>query len=150
MRHLAFLLCVLVVAAGCGGGARHASRTPRIPAGLARAWAQRAEAIATAADSGDSCGAARLAQSLQQQVIDRESSVPLRYRGILLRAANRLANGIVCTPATVTTIVTTKPPHPPHPHPHPHPPPPHPPHDHHGHGHGPPGPGDGGPGGGGG
>lgn len=120
------LLCLLVVAAaGCGGGARHPSGARRIPARLARAWAQRADAIAAAADAGDSCGAARLADSLQQEVIDRESSVPLRYRTILLQAVNRLANAIVCTPTTVTTVVTTKPPHPQHPP--------------HGHGHGPPG-----------
>lgn len=140
MRRLAFIFCVLVAVAGCGGGSRHASRPRRIPAGLAQAWAQRADAIAAAADAGDSCGAARLAQSLQQDVIDRESSVPLRYRGILLQAANRLANSIVCTPTTV--VVPAKPPHP-------HPPPPHPPHDHHDHhhDHGPPPPGPGGHGG---
>lgn len=145
MRRTGYLCLLALVVAGCGGGARQGPSARRIPAGLAHGWARRADAIAAAADAGDPCRASQLAESLQQDVIDRESSVPLRYRGILLRAANRLANGIVCT-ATVTTVVTSNPPHP-HPHPpHPHHGPAHGPHGHHGPD-GPPGPGGGGPGG---
>jgi hypothetical protein len=137
MRRIGLVLCLLVLAAGCGG-ARRASTVPRLPGPLAQSWAQRADAVAAAATAGDSCGASRLADSLQHDVIARQASVPLRYRTVLLQAVSRLASGIACTPTTVTVV--TPPPTHPHPHPHSHGPPGH----HDKHGHGPPGPGDGG------
>lgn len=138
MRRIGLLICLLALV-GCGGGARHV--TKHIPHDLASSWAQRADAVSAAAASGDSCHAKALAGALESDVIDNSGRVPLRYRGALLDAVNRLARSLVCNPTTVVRTV----PGPPKPKPKPKPKPPHHGHDH-GHGHG-PGGGQGGDGG---
>lgn len=129
MRRIGMVVCLLALAlAGCGGGGRRTS-AGRIPPDLARAWAQRADAISAAAATGDSCQASRLANTLQSEVSGQLNSIPLRYRKTLLSSVSRIANGLTCT----VTVRTTAPPKP-----KPKPPKgPGPTHDHHGdHGHG--------------
>lgn len=113
VRRIVCVVCLLALAAGCGGGSRHVSTVRGVPGSLARSWAKRADAVAAAAAAGDSCRASRLAQSLQNDVIARQSSVPLRYYRVLLRAVNHLANRFTCVPTPVTVVTTTQAPPPP-------------------------------------
>jgi len=121
MRRGAIVAATAFALAGCGGSASNAPPTPpKLPHALAQLWATRADAIAAAASSGNGCAAQRLAQNLRDDVIGSQSSVPLRYRSILLGAVNDLADRISCV------TVPAKP----HPHPGPKPKPPK--HDHKG------------------
>ena len=114
----------------------------RLAENLARTWAKKADAVSREAAAGNSCAASQAADSLQSDVNGRLSSVPLRYRTVLLRAVDHLASGITCTPETVTVVTTApaSPPHGPKPPPHGPKPPPHGPgppgHHRHGHDHG--------------
>lgn len=131
MRRTGLLLCLLLLAAGCGGGQRRSATLPRLPGSLAHSWANRADAVARAEASGDSCLASRLADSLQSDVTERQARVPLRYRTVLLQAVDRLASGITCTVTTVVTVPAQPPHRPPGHGPRPGPPH-HPGHGHHG------------------
>jgi outer membrane biosynthesis protein TonB len=147
VRRLGLLLCLLGLVSACGGGGRRATPPRRLPRALAHAWAVKADAVAQAANAGDSCRASELAAGLAQSVGAHQARVPLSDRRVLLPAVDRLASGLTCTVTTVET--TTVPPETqPKPKPPKQPKPPHPPGHDHGHGHH-DGGGDGGPAGGG-
>ncbi|MGH3050138.1 MAG: hypothetical protein ACRDLK_08270, partial [Gaiellaceae bacterium] len=114
--------------AGCGGGgpATTGSAPPKLPRALARQWAQKADAVASATAAGHGCEAQQLASSLRDAVIGAEARVPARLRDTLVGSVNELADRISCTlPAQTVTEPAAKPkPKPPK---HDHPP---------GHGHG--------------
>jgi hypothetical protein len=110
----------VLVAAGCGGSPRLHSAALGLPRELARTWASRADAVATAAAAGNRCLAQQLASSLRDDVIAAEGKVPTRLRRPLLLGVNSLADRIVCTPAPAAP-------------PHQQQPKPPKPHDHHGH-----------------
>jgi hypothetical protein len=116
---------VVVVAAGCGGAAHPQQSAFRgLPPTLAKDWEGQAAAIATAASSGDDCGAKRRADSLRTQVVAAEHELPRRLRSPLVTAVTELANRLTCPPTTVQTVPKK-----------PEPPPKHDHHDHHDHGH---------------
>jgi hypothetical protein len=144
VRRLGLLLCLLGLVSACGGGGRRATPPRRLPRALAHAWAVKADAVAQAANAGDSCRASELAASLAQSVGAHQARVPLSDRRVLLPAVDRLASGLTCT---VTTVETTTVPPATQPKPKQRKPPQGPGHDHgHGHGHhdgGPAGGGDG-------
>jgi hypothetical protein len=144
VRRLGLLLCLLGLVSACGGGGRRATPPRRLPRALAHAWAVKADAVAQAANAGDSCRASELAAGLAQSVGAHQARVPLSDRRVLLPAVDRLASGLTCT---VTTVETTTVPPATQPKPKQRKPPQGPGHDHgHGHGHhdgGPAGGGDG-------
>jgi len=126
---------VVVVAAGCGGAARTQQSAFRgVPPRLAHDWEAQASKIADVAATGDDCRAMHLADSLRNQVLESEQSVPRRLRVPLAAGVNALANRLTCTVTTVQTVPQK---------PKPKPPPKHGHHDDHWHGHHKPG-GDGG------
>ena len=97
---------LLVVAAGCGDASQpQRSALHGVPPVLAQNWEGQANAIANAASAGDSCGALRLADSLQAQILASEHKLPPRLRSPLVTGVNALVDRLTCT---VTT--TTKPP----------------------------------------
>jgi hypothetical protein len=132
---------LMILAAGCGSSAgRHRSSARGVPRALARAWEDRALAVADAARAGNSCAALRLANSLREEIAAKVSQIPRRLQSPLLAGASALADRITCTPPPRT--VTVAPPHPKKPKPGPGPgpkppkPPEHGPPGDHGHGHG--------------
>lgn len=138
MSRIAAVAALLVlVAAGCGGGARpRPASVHGVPSALAHDWAGQASAIAAAAESGDDCHAQALAVSLREQVMRKSHLLPLRLRSPLVTGLDSLVERTSCR-ETVTVETTPAPPqHGPKP-PHEHPPHgPKPPHGPHGHGHG--------------
>lgn len=133
-RIAAVAALVVLVAAGCGGGARPQTTTvPRIPSALAQDWSGQASAIAAAAAAGDDCQAQALAVSLRKQVMQKQQLVPSRLRSPLVTGVDSLVERTSCR-QTVTVATTAGPPqHGPKP---PHHPPHHGPKPPHGHGHG--------------
>ncbi|HEY7422245.1 MAG TPA: hypothetical protein VH541_09550 [Gaiellaceae bacterium] len=103
LRILAAAVLLALAAAGCGGAARETRAVHLVPRALAEDWEGQASAIATAASTGDSCRALRLAESLRADVIAKQREVPLRLRSPLLTGVKSLAGRIRCT-------VTPKPP----------------------------------------
>lgn len=95
-----------------------------MPRALASEWEARASAIADAAAAGDDCHALQLAASLRDDVIAKESQVPVRLQSPLLAGVNALADRIVCrVPPQTVTVPPKKPlehPKPPHKHDHHH------------------------------
>ena len=126
---------VVLVAAGCGGGARpQRSAAHGIPSALAKDWAGQAAAIAATATAGDNCRAQALAVSLRKQVLAQQHRLPLRLRSPLVTGLDSLVARTTCR--QTVTVQTTPAPKPPPPGPEPHKPKPH--DDHGGHGdHGP-------------
>lgn len=131
MRTLSAFLLLVLVAAGCAGSSPTRARRG-LPPVLASAWATQASTIATAAHSGNSCRARRLAGSLRTEVISAGGRVPARLQGPLLEAVNSLADRITCVPAQ--KVAPSPPKGPPKPGKGPKPKPAK--HDDHGHGHG--------------
>jgi hypothetical protein len=132
---------LMVVLAGCGGGAPQDSAAHGVPPALAHEWETRATAIANAAAAGNSCEAQHLAASLRNDVVNSRSKVPRRLRSALLTGVYSLADHTECT--RVVTVQTPPPTHPsPGPKPKPKPPKPHEPpghgkgHDNHSDGNG--------------
>ena len=127
MRHVAFLLCAVLLAAGatgCGGSRHETEATEvKLPRSLARAWASRADAIAAAAAAGQGCRAQTLADSLRDDVVGADARVPGTYRTKTLVSVNHQADRIACVPPTKSATEPPKPqPHPPHHEDHPKPP----------------------------
>ena len=127
LRILSGAALLVVVVAGCGGGARQDSAAHGVPRALAHEWETRASAIAGAAAAGNSCEAQHLAASLRDDVATAQSKVPRRLRSALLTGVNSLADRTSCT--RVVTVQTPPGKHPP-PEPKPKPPKPHEPHGH--------------------
>jgi hypothetical protein len=111
VRRLGALGLVTLAAAGCGGAAATTTvSAPKLPRPLARSWAQRADAVAAAAASGDGCRARDLATALRDDVAASRSRLPRPYRQTLLGSVDRLAAEISCTlPAQTVTVRTTTP-----------------------------------------
>ena len=77
-----------VALVGCGGhGEKSAPPPPRIPAGIARALAADADAVARAPSA---CVAYRAAVKLRRDALAGISRVPGRYQEQLMSAANEL------------------------------------------------------------
>ena len=130
VRLLSAAALLAVLAAGCGGSALPERASHGVPRGLARSWADRAEAIAAAASAGDDCRARDLARSLRDDVVQARHKVPLRLQSPLLVSVNSLADRIECTPVATNPAPPEKP-HPPHEGPKHKPPKKHGPHHHH-------------------
>jgi hypothetical protein len=94
---LAALSCVLAPVA-CGGGTDTQAGESALPAAVASSLADKADQIASALESGDQCGAARLADELKDGVEAAVSSgqVPAALRGELERTATKLQNEVNC------------------------------------------------------
>ena len=93
MRRASLLLFALL-AAGCGGAAKHTA--PPLPHALAQAWAQRADAIAVAAP----CSAHRQADVLRTDVIlaINTRKIPQELLEPLTSKVNALAGHKPCAP----------------------------------------------------
>lgn len=132
-RIAAVAVLVVLVAAGCGGGARPQKvNLHGVPSALAQDWAGQASAIAAAAAAENGCQAQALAVSLRKQVMQKQQLLPLRLRSPLVTGVDSLVERTSCR-ETVTVETTPQPPqHGPKP---PHKPPPHKPKPPHGHGH---------------
>ena len=95
------LACALAIA-GCGSGSdkRAAAPPPRLPSALASQLAHASDSVAAALDTGDSCSALTLAQTLQQKTIaainGHHVAGPLQEP--LQAAVNDLVGRIQCVP----------------------------------------------------
>jgi hypothetical protein len=133
-RIAAVAALVVLVAAGCGGGARPQKVSVHgIPSALAKDWAGQASAIAAAAAAGNDCHAQTLALSLRAQVMQKQHLLPVRLRSPLVTGLDSLVERTSCR-QTVTVETTPQPS--PKPQKPPHKPPPHQPKPPHGHDHG--------------
>ena len=93
--------CVTALfATGCGGGeeATPDRREARIPRALAADLAAKSEAVAARLEAGDVCGAAHLADDLEDAAARavEERRLPAPYRRELLREARALQNEVNC------------------------------------------------------
>jgi hypothetical protein len=111
LRILSGAALLVVVVAGCGGGAPRDSVAHGVPRSLAHEWESRASAIASAAAAGNSCEAQHLATALRDDVATSQSRVPRRLRSALLTGVNSLADATSCT--RVVTVQTPPGKHPP-------------------------------------
>jgi hypothetical protein len=95
VKRAVLLLAVLV--AGCGGGTKPAG--PHLPRALARQWAQRVAAIASA----DPCTAHRRAAALRTDVIlaVNKRKIPQSLQEPLTSKVNALAAHKACAPVRV-------------------------------------------------
>lgn len=132
LRILSGAALLVIVAAGCGGGAPRVSAPRGVPGVLAHEWERRASAIASAAAAGNSCEAQHLAASLRDDVVTSQSRVPRRLRSSLLAGVNSLADRTSCT--RVVTVPAPPAKGPPPKGPEPKPPKQHEPPGHHHHG----------------
>jgi hypothetical protein len=84
----------------CGGSDQTLAETPRLPRAVANELARSSEQVAAALDAGDVCGAAVLADDLENAVEGAiaEGDVPPELRPELEAAAVELQNGINCPP----------------------------------------------------
>ena len=91
-------LGLAVVLAACGGGSENEAERPALPGAVANSLADKADEIASALESGDQCGAARLADELKDGVEAAVSDgrVPAALRGELERTATKLQNELNC------------------------------------------------------
>ncbi len=88
----------LVAVAACGGSAQPQAEERPLPRALASDLADKSEAIAAALDAGDQCGAAHLADELQDAVeaAVADGRIPAEFQGELEEAALDLQNGVNC------------------------------------------------------
>jgi hypothetical protein len=99
--------------AGCGAATappKHAA--PRLPRALAQAWAQQADAVASALAAGDGCTARARAGALQRRVIAAVNArrVPRRLLEPLSSGVNDLAGRITCSPPPPPAATSAPPP----------------------------------------
>jgi hypothetical protein len=98
-------LLFLLALAGCGGGGGDAAPPPgpAIERATANRLASTSDAIADALDTGDVCGAAGLADQLNDQVIEAINAgrVPPAFQEDLQARANKLVNTVNCPPPIV-------------------------------------------------
>jgi hypothetical protein len=89
----------LVALAGCGGGGGDARpEEPGLPRAVAERLAQESEAIADMLDAGDTCGAAKQADVLEDAVEEAigNGDVPEAFQAELLETARQLQNDVNC------------------------------------------------------
>jgi hypothetical protein len=91
-------LCLALALVACGGSSQTAAGEPAVPKAVANSLADKADAIASALESGDQCGAARLADELKNGVEAAVSGgqVPAALSGELERTATELQNEVNC------------------------------------------------------
>ena len=98
-------LLFLLALAGCGGGGGDAVPPPgpAIERATADQLASTSDAIADALDNGDVCGAAGLADQLNDQVVEAINAgrIPPTFQEDLQARANELVNTVNCPPPTV-------------------------------------------------
>jgi hypothetical protein len=92
----ALFLAIALVA--CGGSSQTEATEPALPAAIANSLADKADEIASALESGDQCGAARLADELKDGVEAAVAGgqVPAALSGELERTATELQNKVNC------------------------------------------------------
>src|SRR6188508_2063935 len=99
-------LLFLLALAGCGGGGGNAAPPPgpAIERSTAEQLASKSDAIADALDGGDVCGAAGLADELNDQVIEAINAgrIPPAFQEDLQARTNELVNTVNCPPPTDT------------------------------------------------
>ena len=99
-----FGLLFLLALAGCGGGDGDAAPPPgpAIERATAERLASTSDSIAEALDNGDVCGAAGLADRLNDQVIEAINAgrVPATFQEDLQARANELVNTVNCPQPT--------------------------------------------------
>ena len=85
--------------ASCGGSSQSLADEPRLPRAIASDLAEKSEAIAAALDAGNACGAANLADELEDAVDAAVAAgrIPPEFQGELEGTAVELQNGINCT-----------------------------------------------------
>jgi hypothetical protein len=98
-------LLFLLALAGCGRGGGDAAPPPgpALERATADQLASTSDAIADALDDGDVCGAAGLADQLNDQVIEAINAgrIPPAFQEDLQARANELVNTVNCAPSTV-------------------------------------------------
>lgn len=99
-RNAVILVLLAAVAAGCGGGGGESSATPRLPAQVADALAERSDVVARRLESGDACGARAEAEALQSDTIAAVNAgrIPARYQEDLVSSVAVLVDSIECVP----------------------------------------------------
>ena len=101
MRRRAGTLAAVSLAialAGCGDSTRTSAQEPALPPEVANDLAAKSDQIADALDSGDVCGAARLADRLKNAVEAAVSGgrVPPAFQDELEQTATDLQNEVNC------------------------------------------------------
>jgi hypothetical protein len=102
MTRAALLVLAVLALAGCGGGApkpQAVAKPPRLPHGLAHAWALESGAVAQALAEGDGCTALAHAQTLQNEVDQSAGQIPRRLLATLKPVVDALPGRITCNPA---------------------------------------------------
>jgi hypothetical protein len=91
-------LCLAIALVACGGSSQTSAGEPALPSAVANPLADKADEIASALESGDECGAARLADELKDGVEAAVSGgqVPAALSGELERTATELQNEVNC------------------------------------------------------
>jgi hypothetical protein len=91
-------LSLAIALAGCGDSTRTSAQEPALPRAVANDLAAKSDQIADALDSGDLCGAARLADRLEDAVDAAVSSgqVPPAFQDELEQTATDLQNEVNC------------------------------------------------------
>lgn len=87
----------MVALAACGGGDARPEE-PGLPRAVAERLAQESEAIAERLDAGDTCGAAKQADVLENAVEEAigNGDVPDAFQAELLETARQLQNDVNC------------------------------------------------------
>jgi hypothetical protein len=109
---------LLLLAAGCGGASEsHRPAGGALPRTLAQSWAGQASEIASLARAGNTCAARQAASSLRDEIVAKQSDLPVRLSSPLLAGVNALADRLVCQAPPETVTVAPQPPaKPPKPH----------------------------------
>ena len=91
-------LCLAITLVACGGSSQTSAGEPALPKAVANSLADKADEIASALETGDQCGAARLADELKDGVEAAVSGgqVPAALSGELERTATELQNEVNC------------------------------------------------------
>lgn len=91
-------MSLAIALAGCGDSTRTSAQEPALPPEVANDLAAKSDQIADALDSGDVCGAARLADRLKNAVEAAVSGgrVPPAFQEELEQTATDLQNEVNC------------------------------------------------------
>jgi hypothetical protein len=91
-------MSLAIALAGCGGSTGTSAQEPALPRAVANDLAAKSDQIAAALDSGDSCGAAQLADRLKEAVDAAVSAgqVPPAFQDELEQTATDLQNEVNC------------------------------------------------------